>query len=170
MPDKSRNRTCAVLELHMYGNGVNQDLEGAEQLFCCLVNVSETGDRHGMSKRTFWVALLCCFVSVCVSCQGHSSRVIGDFRGGTPPDVARTQLRSRGFSSGWTENRRANWDDRSRPRHDFLEMKGPFSDLGVTGRLELTFFNDRLMDVQFIPSESEQYFRLLSQRFGKVAR
>jgi hypothetical protein len=121
-----------------------------------------------MSKRTLWVALLCCFVGVCVTCRGHSSQVIGDFRGGSPPDAARTQLRNRGFNSGWTENSKANPDDRSRPRHDFLEMKGPFSDLGVTGQLELTFFNDRLMDAQFIPSESERYFRLLSQLLGKL--
>jgi hypothetical protein len=47
-------------------------------------------------------------------------------------------------------------------------MKGPFSDLGVTGQLELTFYNDRLMDAQFIPSESERYFGLLSQRLRKL--
>jgi hypothetical protein len=122
-----------------------------------------------MSKRTLWVALLCCFVCVCVSCQRHSLEVIGDFGGGSPPEAARNQLRSRGFNSGWTENSKTNPDDRARPRHDFLEMKGPFSDLGVTGRLELTFYNGRLMDAQFIPSESERYFGLLSQRLGKLS-
>lgn len=121
-----------------------------------------------MSKRTLWVALLCCFVSVCVSCQRHSSEVIGELHGGSVPDAVRNQLRSRGFNSGWTENSKTNPDDRSRPRHDFLEMKGPFSDLSVKGQLELTFYNDRLMDAQFIPSESERYFGLLSQRLGKL--
>lgn len=122
-----------------------------------------------MRKRTVWVALLCCFVSVCVSCRRHSLEVIGNFRGGSPPEAVRNQLRSRGFSSGWTEDSKTNPDDHSRPRHDFLEMKGPFSDLGVTGQLELAFYNDRLMNAQFIPSESERYFGLLSQRLGKLS-
>ena len=121
-----------------------------------------------MRKRTLSVVLLCCFV--CVSCQRHSLEVIGDFRGGSPPEAVRNQLRSRGFNSGWTENSKTNPDDRSRPRHDFLEMKGPFSDLGVTGQLELTFYNDRLMNARFTPSESERYFGLLSQRFGKLPK
>jgi hypothetical protein len=80
----------------------------------------------------------------------------------------RNQLRSRGFNSGWTENSKTNPDDHFRPRHDFLEMKGPFSDLGVSGQLELTFYNDRLMDAQFTPSEPERYSRLLSKHLGKL--
>lgn len=140
------------------------------QLFSCLVvRIRSKGAiHHDMSKRTPWVAFLCCLVSLCVSCQRHSSEMIGDFRGGSPPGAVRNPLRSRGFNSGWTENSKPNPDDSSRPRHDFLEMKGPFSDLGVTGQLELTFFNDRFMAAQFIPSESERYFGLLSQRLGKL--
>jgi hypothetical protein len=121
-----------------------------------------------MRKRTPWVAFLCCLVSLCVSCQHHSPDVIGDFRGGSAPDAARNQLKSRGFNSGWTENNKTNPDDSSRSRHDFLEMKGPFSDLGVTGQLELTFFNDKLMDAQFIPSEADRYFKALSRHLGKL--
>lgn len=95
--------------------------------------------------------------------------VIGDFRGGSLAEAVRNQLKSRGFNSGWTENNKTNADDHSRPRHDFLEMNGPFSDLGVTGQLKLTFYNDRLMAAQFIPSESDRYFGLLSKRSGKLA-
>jgi hypothetical protein len=123
-----------------------------------------------MSNRTLLVAVLCCFVGVGVSCQRHSSEVVGELHGGSVPDAVRNQLRSGGFSSGWTEKSKTNPDDHFRPRHDFLEMQGPFSDLGVTGQLELTFYNDRLMEAQFIPSESERYFGLLSQRLGKLPR
>jgi len=121
-----------------------------------------------MNKRTAWVALLSCFLGICVSCQRHSSEVIGGLHGGSPPDVVRDHLRSRGFNLGWVENSKTNPDDHIRPRHDFLEVKGPFSDLGITGQLELTFYNDRLMDAQFIPSESARYFGLLSQRLGRL--
>ena len=62
---------------------------------------------------------------------------------------------------------KTNSDD-PRPRHDFIESKGPFSDLGITGQLELTFYNDRLMEAQFVPNESERYFKLLSDRLGKL--
>lgn len=123
-----------------------------------------------MSKRILWLALLSCFVGVCISCQRHSSEVIGGLHGGSPPDAVRNLLNSRGFNPGWTENSKTNPDDHSRPRHDFLEMKGPFADLGVKGQLELTFYNDRLMDAKFVPFESEQYFGLLSQRLGKLPK
>jgi hypothetical protein len=94
--------------------------------------------------------------------------MIGDFRGGSLVDAVRKQLTGGGFSSGWIEKSTTNPDDRFRPRHDFLEMKGPFSDLGVTGQLELTFYNDRLMEAKFTPNESGRYFRLLAQRLGKL--
>jgi hypothetical protein len=93
--------------------------------------------------------------------------MIGNFQGGASPDSARNNLRPLRFDSGWIENQKANPDDH-RPRHDFLEMKGPYSDMGISGQLELTFYNDRLMAAQFIPTESERYFRILSERLGKL--
>jgi hypothetical protein len=121
-----------------------------------------------MKKRAYQFALLSCLACVCVSCQRHSSRVIGGLQGGSLPDAARKDLKHLGFDSGWTEKVRTNPDDHFRPRHDFIEMKGPFSDLGISGQLELTFYNDRLMEAQFRPNESERYFRLLSERLGKL--
>ena len=34
--------------------------------------------------------------------------------------------------------------------------------------MELIFYNDRLMEAQFVPNESERYFKLLSERLGKL--
>jgi hypothetical protein len=93
--------------------------------------------------------------------------MIGDLRGGSPPEAAKKQLKNLGFDSGWTDKMKTNSGDH-RPRHDFIESTGPFSDLGVTGKLELTFYNDRLMAAQFMPSESERYFKLLSEHLGKL--
>src|SRR6266478_2772952 len=121
-----------------------------------------------MKKRAYQFALLSCLVLVCISCQRHSSRVIGDLQGGSLPDAARKDLKSLGFNSGWTEKVNADPNDHFRPRHDFIEMKGPFSDLGISGQLELTFYNDRLMEAKFMPNESERYFKLLSERLGKL--
>jgi hypothetical protein len=94
--------------------------------------------------------------------------MIGELQGGSVADAARNQLKNRGFDSGWTEKLETNPNDHFRPRHDFLEMKGPFSDLGISGQLELTFYNERLMSAQFTPSESERYFKLLSERLGEL--
>ncbi len=93
--------------------------------------------------------------------------MIGDLQGGSIPETAKKQLKNLGFDSGWTEKIKTNSDDH-RPRHDFIETTGPFSDLGVSGKLELTFYNDRLMEAQFTPNESERYFKLLSERLGKL--
>jgi hypothetical protein len=94
--------------------------------------------------------------------------VIGDLQGGSLPDAARKDLKHLGFDSGWTEKVQTNPDDHFRPRRDFIEMKGPFSDLGISGQLELTFYNDHLMEAKFMPNESERYFKLLSERLGKL--
>lgn len=47
-------------------------------------------------------------------------------------------------------------------------MKGPFLDLGISGQLELEFYNDQLMIAQFIPKDPERYFKLLSEHLGKL--
>jgi hypothetical protein len=134
-----------------------------------LIFYNEAMRAFQIKKRVFQFVLLGCFVCSCVSCHRDSSQMIGDLQGGSLADAARNQLRSLGFDSGWAQKIQTNPDDHSRPRHDFLEMKGPFSDLGVSGQLELTFYNNRLMDAQFTPSEPERYFRLLSKRLGKLA-
>ncbi len=121
-----------------------------------------------MNKKVIQFVLLSCLCVMCIACQHHNSaQMIGDLQGGSVPDTAKQQLKNLGFDSGWTEKIKTNSDDH-RPRHDFIETKGPFSDLGVTGQLELTFYNDRLMEAQFMPNESERYFRLLSKRLGKL--
>ena len=120
-----------------------------------------------MKRRVLHFIFVGGLISICVACQHQSSHMIGDLRGGSLPDAARNHLKSLGFDSGWAQKIEANSKD-NRPRHDFIEMKGPFSDLGISGWLELTFYNDRLMDAQFIPNESERYFRLLSQHLGKL--
>ena len=121
-----------------------------------------------MKNKVIGFALLSFLCFVCNACQhGNSAKMIGDLQGGSPPDAARKQLKGLGFDSRWTQKMKTNSDD-PRPRHDFIESKGPFSDLGITGQLELTFYNDRLMEAQFVPNESERYFKLLSDRLGKL--
>ena len=121
-----------------------------------------------MKIKVFQFVLLSCLCIICNACQhDNPARMIGDLQGGSLPDAAKKQLKSLGFDSGWTEKLKTNSDDH-RPRHDFIESKGPFSDLGVTGQLELTFYNDRLMEAKFIPNEPERYFKLLSKRLGKL--
>jgi len=121
-----------------------------------------------MKQRPIQFAFLSCLCVIWIACQHrNSARMIGDLQGGSIPDTAKMRLKNLGFNSGWTEKTKANPDDH-RPRHDFFETKGPFSDLGVSGQLELTFYNNRLMEAQFTPSESEHYFRLLSERLGKL--
>jgi hypothetical protein len=46
-PDKSRNRTCPVLELHMYDKGVYQDLKSgpAGKYLIPAINLREVGLR-----------------------------------------------------------------------------------------------------------------------------
>lgn len=186
-PDRSRYRTPEKWSKnHLYDKGVCQSLRKLSTLpsiLNCrratlrvnfpfepvLIFYNEVMRAFQIKKRVFQFVLLGCFVCSCVSCHRDSSQMIGDLQGGSLADAARNQLRSLGFDSGWAQKIQTNPDDHSRPRHDFLEMKGPFSDLGVSGQLELTFYNDRLMDAQFTPSEPERYFRLLSKRLGKLA-
>jgi hypothetical protein len=121
-----------------------------------------------MKKKVIQFAFLSCLCVVCIACQHrNSAQMIGDLQGGSFLDTAKKHLKNLGFDSGWTEKIKTNPDDR-RPRHDFIETKGPFSDLGVSGQLELTFYNGRLMEAQFTPTESERYFNLLSERSGKL--
>ena len=121
-----------------------------------------------MKQKVIQFVFLSSLCAICIACQHpNSARMIGDLQGGSIPDTAKKQLKNLGFASGWTEKIKTNSDDH-RPRHDFIETKGPFSDLGVSGQLELTFYNDRLMQAQFTPNESERYFRLLSERLGKL--
>jgi len=121
-----------------------------------------------MKQKVIQYVFLSCLCAVCIACQHRDSAgMIGDLQGGSIPDTAKKRLSSLGFDSGWTEKIKTNSDDH-RPRHEFIETKGPFSDLGVSGKLQLTFYNGRLMEAQFSPNESKQYFRLLSERLGKL--
>ena len=64
--------------------------------------------------------------------------MIGDLQGGSIPDAAKMRLKNLGFNSGWTEKTKTNPDDH-RPRHDFFETKGPFSDFGRFGTVGTDF-------------------------------
>jgi hypothetical protein len=83
--------------------------------------------------------------------------MIGDLQGGSTPEAAKKQLMHLG-SSGWTE--------RTVNNTSLLAVR--FSDLGVSGALELSFYNDRLMVAQFEPDNPGRYWDLLSARLGKL--
>jgi hypothetical protein len=123
---------------------------------------------NSTKKGAIFYLLLSFLLGLSISCQRkHSSKMIGDLEGGSVPDAARKQLSSLGFGSDWSERTTSHPDDR-RPRHDFIEMKGPFLDLGISGQLELEFYNDQLMIAQFIPKDPERYFKLLSEHLRKL--
>jgi hypothetical protein len=147
----------------MDSNAVYQDLA----VNLCHRNIKNLAS-DPMKKRLFRLILLGCVVFACGSCRQHSARMIGGLQGGSLASTAQDQLNTLGFGSGWTQEIPPNSDDHLRPRHDFLEMKGPFSDLGVSGQLELTYYNDHLMGAQFTPTEPARYFSLLFKRLGNL--
>jgi hypothetical protein len=93
--------------------------------------------------------------------------MIGNLEGGSSPETAKKQLKKLGFESGLQEIAKTSHDDNGR-RHDTMVMAVPFSDLGVSGMLELSFYNDRLMVAQFEPDEAGRYWKLLSEHIGKL--
>jgi hypothetical protein len=81
--------------------------------------------------------------------------MIGNLQGGSTPDAAKKQLKYLGFS-GWKE----------RTLNHTSVMAVRFSDLGVSGDLELKFYDGRLMVAQFDPDEPGRYMKLLTEQVG----
>jgi hypothetical protein len=134
-----------------------------------VVNGGQSPVNEGFMKlKVIQLVFLSFLGAIYIGCQHRNSvLMIGDLPGGSTPETVKKQLKNLGFDSGWTEKIKTNSDDH-RPRHDFIETKGPFSDLGVSGQLTLTFYNDRLMEARFTPNESERYRKLLSKRVGRL--
>ena len=116
-----------------------------------------------MNRRSLRLGPLICVFCVSLSCRPpHSSLLIDELLGGSTSEVVTRQLGTGRPRSSWSEKEALNPNDR-RPRHDFIYMIGPYSDQGIPGRLELTFYNDRLMEAQFTPNDPERYFQRLSK-------
>jgi hypothetical protein len=60
----------------------------------------------------------------------------------------------------------SGWEERTLNNSSVLAVR--FSDLGVSGGLELSFYNNRLMVAQFEPDDSGRYWSLLSAHLGKL--
>jgi hypothetical protein len=100
---------------------------------------------------------LCSFSIVCQE-QNDSARMIGDLQGGSTAAAAQRRLKHLGFS-GWAE----------RTLNNTSVLAVRFSDLGVTGYLELKFYDDRLMVAQFDPDDPGRYMKLLTEQVGTLS-
>jgi hypothetical protein len=96
-----------------------------------------------------------CFAAVCTlflmgSCNSGAVTQLGaGFQSYERPSDARTKLKQAGLASQWKEEHQALSQADQRPTYHFLIMSGPFTVVGVEGRLKLVFYNDRLMSTEF---------------------
>lgn len=94
------------------------------------------------------------------------TRLFDGFESYQSPDTARRLLAKVVNESQWTEHSK-NFDPippDKRPAYKFLSMSGPYQSLGIAGQLELTFYNNHLMAVQFTTTKGKEYLDLLRRR------
>jgi hypothetical protein len=119
-----------------------------------------------MSQRLLLVVLTALFLAVAcrskgVLDDGRPVRFIGNLQSFESPMVVRSRLDS-GLSWVVKEDSKVpRLPDR--PPFDFfvVRVKG-FKEFGHTGELELTFFNERLMEAAFRPDDADGFLRSLN--------
>jgi hypothetical protein len=106
------------------------------------------------------------FFSACRS-SPRPSLLIGELHSYSTIEDARRQIAASGNSSGWSEYKAPIEPTDKRPRHDMVLLTGDFRDLGQSGKVRLTFFNDRLMSTEFWPANSSAYTAVLRAQLKK---
>jgi hypothetical protein len=116
-----------------------------------------------------WVFIL---VSLVVGCSsGGPTRLFEGFESYQSPGLVRGLLAKVVNENQWEEHSK-NFDPvppDKRPPYKFLTMSGPYQSLGISGQLELTFYNSRLMEVRFTTTKGSEYLDLL-RAHSKVPR
>jgi hypothetical protein len=91
------------------------------------------------------------------------TRLIGDFQSSETAQHVRDRTEIR-----WHEERKALDPSDHRPHYEFVMMDAPFKDSGIEGHLTLTFYNDRLMEAEFITTKGSEYMAALKKNGQQV--
>jgi hypothetical protein len=116
-----------------------------------------------------WVSgwgLLLFFITLGCSSKG-GTRLFEDFQSYQTPESVRSSLAKGDHRTEWKEESKSfnpSPPDK-RPPYSFTYMMGPYESLGVQGELKFTFYNNRLMEVQFSTMRGREYLEALRQHF-----
>ena len=127
-------------------------------------------NRSSKSTVLVYLMLVLCVAGGCTSTG--PTRLFDDFQSYQTPNVIRGVLNSETNQALWTEDSK-KFDpvppDR-RPAYKFTYLSGPYKSLGISGQLKLTFYNDRLMEVQFSTINGRAYLEALRTHSKTPAR
>ena len=105
-------------------------------------------------KPKILLFLVCvCAVTAYSGQQPYSAGMIAGLQGGSSPDAAKKLLTDLGFTQ-WRE----------RTLNNSLALATPLADLGVSGTLNLQFYDGHLVFAKFRPDDNEQYWKLLHNK------
>jgi hypothetical protein len=95
------------------------------------------------------------------------TQLIDDFRSYQTPAEVRLKL----VKSAWKENTSNDGRSGPGPHFTFITMRGPYKSLGQEGVLTLRFYNDRLMESEFmVPNYGREYIAALRRINRKVPK
>lgn len=98
-----------------------------------------------------------------IACQRKNSALIDGLYSYETLKDARDHLNKKTPTQVWIEEQRPARPDDKRPPHSFAYISGEFQDLGSSGRLRLTFYNGRLIEAAFSPSDGSGYLSALQK-------
>lgn len=120
-------------------------------------------DINGRSKVGLGITLLFCLVFGCSS-KGPT-HLFESFDSYQKPEYVRDLLVRTNKKTEWREEskRFSPTPPDVRPPYNFIYMTGPYESWEMPGQLKLTFYNERLMEVQFSTAKGHEYLETLRQ-------
>ena len=119
--------------------------------------------KYSNSKTIFASSVF--LLSTVMGCANMgSTKLFAEFNSYQSPDAVRAVLAKTDKREPWTEDSKSfsPVPPDKRPAYHFIYMSGPYESMGISGRLKLTFYNDRLMEAQFSTSSGRVYLNALS--------
>jgi hypothetical protein len=121
-------------------------------------------------KKSISLVMLVALVIGCSS--SGPTRLFENFKSYQSPDVVRAMLVKTPGENHWEEQTKS-FDPippDKRPAYRFLTISGPYRSLGISGKLETTFYDGRLMAVRFTTTKGTEYLDLMRARSSVPTR